>query len=194
MVLEEKIEIREDFIGIFDNFFSEELMQNYIDHFNYCEKNNLVIERNIEDVKDNAVLTMHSQLLERAVPYNNQEFISIIYNKIWPLYLRAFPLFHNTEKHSIYEVKIQKTKPSGGYHIWHCENSRKSGCRRLFVFSLYLNDVKEGGETEFLYQKCRLKTQKNRFILWPAHITHTHRGNPPLTGDKYILTGWMEYA
>ena len=79
MVLEEKIEIREDFIGIFDNFFSEELMQNYIDHFNYCEKNNLVIERNIEDVKDNAVLTMHSQLLERAVPYNNQEFMNNFY-------------------------------------------------------------------------------------------------------------------
>ena len=193
MALEKKVEIREDFIGIFDNFFSEELMQNYIDHFNYCEKNNLVIERNIEDIKDNAVFTMHSQLLERAVQYNNQEFISIIYNKIWPLYLKAFPLFHNTEKHSIYEVKIQKTKPSGGYHIWHCENSRKSGCRRLFVFSLYLNDVKEGGETEFLYQKCRVKPQKNRLVMWPSHVTHTHRGNPPLSGDKYILTGWMEY-
>jgi hypothetical protein len=65
---------------------------------------------------------------------------------------------------------------------------------RVFAFTLYLNDVTEGGETEFLYQKCRIKPVQNRFVLWPAAITHIHRGNPPLSNDKYILTGWSEYG
>jgi len=193
MALEKKVEIREDFISIFDNFFSEELIQNYIEHFNYCEKNNLVLVRDMQDIKDNATVTMHSQLLERAVPYNNEEFISVLYNEIWPIYLKTFPMLDRTDKHTVYEIKIQKTKPSGGYHVWHSESARRSVCQRIFVFSLFLNDVKEGGETEFLYQKCRVKPQKNRLVMWPSHVTHTHRGNPPLSGDKYILTGWMEY-
>jgi hypothetical protein len=57
----------------------------------------------------------------------------------------------------------------------------------------YLNDVEEGGETEFLYQKKRVKPVKNRVVVWPAGFTHTHRGNPPLSNAKYIITGWVEW-
>jgi hypothetical protein len=57
---------------------------------------------------------------------------------------------------------------------------------------LYLNDVEEGGETEFLYLKKRIKPQQNRLLIWPAGFTHTHRGNPPLSNNKYIITGWVE--
>jgi len=56
-----------------------------------------------------------------------------------------------------------------------------------------LNDVEEGGETEFLYLKKRFKPIRDRLLIFPAGFTHTHRGNPPLSGDKYILTGWVEF-
>ena len=61
-------------------------------------------------------------------------------------------------------------------------------------FMFYLNDVTEGGETEFLYQKCRFKPEKNTLLVWPSQFTHIHRGNPPLSNDKYIITGWIEYG
>ena len=35
---------------------------------------------------------------------------------------------------------------------------------------VYLNDVTEGGETEFLYQKCRFKSEKNTMLVWPCTI------------------------
>jgi hypothetical protein len=57
----------------------------------------------------------------------------------------------------------------------------------------YLNDVEEGGETEFLYQGVRVKPKKGTIILCPAAFTHTHRGNPPLSGDKYIINTWVQY-
>ena len=59
---------------------------------------------------------------------------------------------------------------------------------------LYLNTVEEGGETEFLYQSVRFKPVKNTLLIWPAGYTHTHRGNPPLSNEKYIVTGWVEWA
>lgn len=86
--------------------------------------------------------------------------------------------------------KLQKTKTGGGYHVWHCEKSVLDSSERVLVWSIYLNDVEEGGETEFLYQSKRIKAEKGKILIFPASFTHTHRGNPPLSGDKYILTGW----
>ena len=87
--------------------------------------------------------------------------------------------------------KLQKTKKSGGYHVWHQEQCNEESAHRVLVWSIYLNDVKEGGETEFLYQSKRIKAKKGKILLFPAAFTHLHRGNPPLSGDKYILTGWF---
>jgi hypothetical protein len=58
---------------------------------------------------------------------------------------------------------------------------------------MYLNDVEHGGETEFLYQKRRVSAKTGRVVIWPAGYTHVHRGNPPLSGEKYLLTGWLEF-
>ena len=88
------------------------------------------------------------------------------------------------------DIKVQKTSPAGGYHVWHCENNNYQMAQRSLVWTMYLNDVEEGGETEFLYQSVRIKPKRGTVVIWPAHFTHIHRGNPPLSGDKYIATGW----
>lgn len=88
------------------------------------------------------------------------------------------------------DIKVQKTLPSGGYHVWHCENNNYQMAQRSLVWAIYLNDVEEGGETEYLYQSTRIKPKRGSVVIWPAHFTHVHRGNPPLSGHKYIATGW----
>ncbi|MDB4343231.1 2OG-Fe(II) oxygenase [bacterium] len=62
----------------------------------------------------------------------------------------------------------------------------------MAAFILYLNSVNQGGETEFLYQSKRIKPKQGRILLFPTSYTHVHRGNPPLKGNKFILTGWVE--
>ena len=87
--------------------------------------------------------------------------------------------------------KLQKTKPGGGYHVWHCEQSKLDVAERVLTWSIYLNTIEEGGETEFLHQSKRIKPEKGKILIFPASFTHLHRGNPPLSGDKYLLTGWF---
>ena len=62
--------------------------------------------------------------------------------------------------------------------------------RRQFVVQVYLNDDFDGGEREFLYQERREEAVAGDVLIFPASFTHTHRGNPPLGGTKYIATSW----
>jgi len=87
--------------------------------------------------------------------------------------------------------KIQKYEPDEGYHVWHCENEGyEISISRHLVFMTYLNDVTDGGETGFFYQNLKVKPQKGLTLIWPAIWTHTHKGYPSPTEEKYIVTGW----
>lgn len=89
-------------------------------------------------------------------------------------------------------LKIQKTIPSQGYHLWHLEHGHvKDNAYRALVYTIYLNDVEEGGETEFLHQSIRTKPKKGRIVIFPSAFPYLHRGNPPLKGEKYIMTSWL---
>jgi hypothetical protein len=93
-------------------------------------------------------------------------------------------------------MKMQRTDPGGGYHVWHSEQGNGDFAERVLVYMLYLNTLtpEEAGETEFLYQQRRISPQENVMVLWPATFTHAHRGNT-VFGDrsKYIVTGWFYY-
>lgn len=93
----------------------------------------------------------------------------------------------------IHSVKTQRTLPGEGYHRWHFESDTRGNATRLAAFSIYLNTVTHGGETEWLRQHHRLNAEQGTLAIWPASFTHPHRGNPPLQAVKYLLTGWIEF-
>lgn len=93
-------------------------------------------------------------------------------------------------------MKMQRTDPGGGYHVWHGEQGNGEHADRVLVYMLYLNTLtqEEAGETEFLYQQRRIQPQENTMVLWPATFTHAHRGNTVFgERSKYIVTGWFYY-
>ena len=83
----------------------------------------------------------------------------------------------------------------GGYPYWHSEVYPQSGdndaLHRILLFMFYLNDVEEGGETDFYYQDLSIRPKVGRMVIAPAYFTHTHRGQIPRSNDKYILTSWV---
>ncbi len=93
-------------------------------------------------------------------------------------------------------MNIQHYKPGEGYPAWHYERHRKPdySIKRHLVFMTYLNTVDDEGETEFWYQRKYIQPRKGRTLIWPAEWTHTHRGIPSQTQDKYIITGWYSYV
>jgi hypothetical protein len=95
-------------------------------------------------------------------------------------------------------INLQRyTANEGGYPYWHCELYPKdASCdtlHRAVLWTIYLNDGFEEGETEFLYQDRKIKPETGSLLIAPTAFTHTHRGNKPINGDKYIATSWVLY-
>jgi len=94
------------------------------------------------------------------------------------------------------DINAQRyTAGSGGYPYWHSEVypqlQHNDALHRVLLFMYYLNDVEEGGETEFYYQNRAVKPKAGRMVIAPAYFTHTHRGQIPKSNDKYIITSWL---
>lgn len=90
---------------------------------------------------------------------------------------------------------IQKYPLDGGYYKWHCERGGYTSQinTRHLVFMTYLNDVADAGETEFFYQKLKIKPKKGLTLIWPVDWMFTHRGIPSPTQEKMIVTGWFSF-
>ena len=187
-----------NFIGTYDNYISQEECNKVIKFYEDQNKFNNTINR--LEFENSPIIQKQDQTYF-AVPNNMdvwwKELKSLIVNfdMAWKHYeknvgaLESYgqDMFHYTQ------LKIQKTLPTEGYHVWHLEHQKgfQNECR-AFVYSIYLNDVKEGGETDFLHFSKRVKPKTGRIVIWPAGFPYVHRGNPPLSGEKYILTSWMK--
>jgi hypothetical protein len=92
-------------------------------------------------------------------------------------------------------INVQYYKPTAGYHAWHTERAWPNypSVTRHLVFMTYLNDVYDGGETEFYHQQIKVKPEKGLTLIWPADWTFTHRGITSPTEEKYVVTGWYNF-
>lgn len=192
--------VYDDFIGIYSNLYPEGFCEHLIDEFEKCIKEGAGLNRQqsenaLKHTKDD----MQLFLSERSFIFDDFQNMNVVntFNKglqfCFDNYLEKFSVLKHDNLIS-HGMKLQKTPPGGGYHIWHYEDVGVDHSVRSLVYLLYLNDLDEndGGETEFLYQRKRFKPQKNTMIIWPANFAYAHRGNMVLGNtNKYIVTGWF---
>jgi hypothetical protein len=186
-----------NFIAVYDNYITPEECDKAIKFFENQSKFNNTINRSISE-QTSSLKKKDEQYFSHGgnIDIWWQELKTMMVN-----YDLAFQHYcsnvgakesYDVDKFLFTTLKIQKTLPTEGYHIWHIEHGKGfDNEARAFVFSIYLNDVEEGGETEFLHFSKRVKPKKGRIVIWPAGFPYVHRGNPPLSGEKYILTSWM---
>jgi hypothetical protein len=178
-----------DFVSIYENVLSSEECKNFIQYIDELEKNSLLFQ---EEEK----LHLINQKSVNFSHYYNLSAWSWIGERYFPIiqpfvndYISTYSML-SKGKYLIYDVKSKKIPAGGGFHDWHYENPDPISSSRTFVIQLYLNTIKEGGETEFLYLNKRISAKEGRLIIFPAGFTHTHRGNPPINQTKYILSSW----
>tara|TARA_R110000824_G_scaffold345690_1_gene532348 strand:- start:665 stop:1261 length:597 start_codon:yes stop_codon:yes gene_type:complete len=186
-----------NFIGTYDGYITQEECNKAIKLFDSENKFNKTINR--QSFEQTSVLKKQDQQFFAGagnIEVWRSNLNSLLVN--FDIALKHYEI--NTGIKEIYDIKefhytqlkIQKTLPTEGYHVWHIEHGKGFDDKaRALVFSVYLNDVKEGGETEFLHFSKRVKPKAGRIVIWPAGFPYLHRGNPPLSGEKYLLTSWL---
>lgn len=180
------------FIGVFENYFNNSYFQDVIRHYDKLSSLSLhqqdTVPKHWKD--DEQLYFLHPSVVKTLDPMFVNHFLDVLWKKIFPVYAEKFSILQE-KSYKVEQIKMKKIVPGGGFHQWHYEALGDDSKRRLVV-QLYMNDVDEAGETEFLYQNKRIVPKKNKLLIWPADWTHTHRGNPPIgQTDKYILTTWL---
>lgn len=168
--------------------------QKFIDYFNFAtQKGNVGISSGSADNGGGINRTDTAIFLDRANPDLNGVVNRVLEN-CWHQYVEEFSFLSNVTVVT-YASKMQRTPPSGGFHMWHWEHAHRHMNRdRMAVWTLYLTTHEDEGETEFLAHGLKVPAIAGDVCIFPADYTGVHRGNPVYTKDKYIVTGWFEYA
>ncbi len=185
----------EGFIGIYDTEYDCDPL---IEYWKYQDKVGATFkrrgifgkERKPHTRKDTCLAT-EDFMVDHNCGYLYMQQYNQIIGACLEDYVNKFEQMIHFRYQQVY-LNVQRTLPQEGYHSWHSEDG-SAGCnRRILATMMYLNTVTDGGEAEFLYQSKRFQPKRGQVLIWPAGFTHTHRGNPPLSGEKYIATSWLE--
>lgn len=192
----------EDFIRTYEDVYPEGYCEHLIKEFERLAsdgagENRRMSENTMRHRKDDWQISLNLGV-HTVAPFDGCSAVNIFFDglqRCYDEYLAEFSVLNDGKVRATH-VKMQRTDPGGGYHVWHGEQGGGVNSARVLTYMLYLNSFgdDEGGETEFLYQRRRYVPQANTMLLWPAAFTHAHRGNTVLgSNSKYIVTGWFYY-
>lgn len=182
-----------------DNVLDRTICDNIIDRFNQ-DTRSVPGSINLNEVNVNVKqsLDLHISNLKDwkdidTILYNTfSKFIANYMKELSTVNSKLVPFFTNHVFDTGYQ--IQKTK-IGEFFTWHDDNNiagtySSNQDARILTYIIYLNDVDEGGETEFI-NGIKVKPTAGKGLIFPPHWTYLHRGVAPVSNDKYICTGWL---
>ena len=103
-------------------------------------------------------------------------------------------IFTNVTYNSLLIHKYLKNQGFFYYHndfsIDPVENNNDKFKYRILNYLFYLNDVDEGGETEF-FSNTTVKPTCGKLLFFPSEWFYPHKGCIPISNDKYVIAGWI---
>lgn len=188
------------FLYIKKNSISRELCNDMINMFEQEDDryegvcgNNSIVNKNVKDTTDFVISNggerwdKINKTLNKELTNNVNEYLKNCNNTMRNTKYQYLSggLAHNS-------MQMQKYYKNVGKFVYHEDSQvdfiNKSD--RKITFMWYLNDVTEGGETEF-WCSYNIKPEVGKLVLFPADWTFPHTGKVPISNNKYIVTGWL---
>lgn len=172
----------EDFIKVYDNIFDEDYCQELIDYFNNGEP----IFRNSDNKPRFYEFGFKPEMMElmiwRVAPFLDKYVKSVGCEKWLP------------EKFCWEFARVKKyNKNTEDQFAPHVDVGDRQSAKRFLAFLIYLNDVEEGGETNFVGINKKLKPKRGRGMIFPPLWMVPHQGKPTISEDKYIFSTYLNY-
>jgi hypothetical protein len=179
-----------EFIHVYENSLDPEICDFLISFFDQnvhaqerCDNNgrpnfyqfNLTENRQISSKVNN----VHNHLINKVFEYRNK-YYEFIDNRVFP------------KDHAFEQFRIKKYNPGGTDRFdTHVDVGDHETARRFVSFLWYLNDVEVGGNTVF--KDLTIEPKKGTLIVFPPLWMFPHRGEPPVSGPKYIMSTYLHY-
>jgi len=179
-----------DFIHIHENALESDICDFLISLFEQVPDKH---ERHNNEGKPNFTqfnLTEHRELTSEVNQVHNHiikkifEYRDKYYEFTDP---RVFP-----SEHALEQFRIKKYNPGGDDRFdTHVDVTNYESSRRFLSFMWYLNDVETGGNT--IFEDLVIQPKKGTLLVFPPLWMFPHRGEPPISGPKYIMSAYLHY-
>jgi prolyl 4-hydroxylase len=122
---------------------------------------------------------VHTHIIKKIFEYRDK-YYEFVDNRVFP------------EEHSFEQFRIKKYNPGGDDRFdTHVDVTNHESARRFLSFLWYLNDVEVGGNTVF--KDVTIQPKKGTLIVFPPLWMFPHKGEPPISGPKYIMSAYLHY-
>ena len=183
----------EKWIKTYPKMFSKEECAGLIEWFEILDESKQLVQTKLEGHREFDEVNLNNfreQTLKMQLDvYKRFDDILEKYKKDVKIHEKALP-----EKSSWEELRIKRYKTGIGNFLDHVDTGDSISARRFLVFFVYLNDVAEGGETEFPTLDLQVSPECGKLLVFPSLWTYLHRGNVPISNDKYILGSYKHYV
>jgi hypothetical protein len=184
-----------DYIRVYDGIADKRFCDDLIANFEYEEHNQNPVDR--EKRPTFTELNISQQYNDRNTRWiipqqeSKQIFLKAVNEYMDELDLRDmdFP-----PKYLFEEFRIKRYLDNGKDEFAdHVDVGDHSSARRFLVCFLYLNDVEEGGTTDFPKLDLSITPKCGRMLVFPPTWMFRHAGRPVTKGKKYILGTYLHY-
>ena len=183
----------EKWIKTYPKMFSKEGCDGLIEWFEILDESNQLVQTKLEGHREFDEVNLNDfreQSLKMQLDvYKRFDDILEKYKQDVNVHKKALP-----EKSAWEELRIKRYRTDVGNFLDHVDVGDSISARRFLVFFVYLNNVDFGGETEFPDLDLTISPECGKLLVFPSIWTFLHRGNIPISNDKYILGSYKHYV
>ena len=183
----------ERWIKTYPKIFSKEECTGLIEWFEILDESKQLVHTKLEGHREFDEVNLNDfreQTLKMQLDvYKRFDDILERYKQDVKVHKKALP-----EKSAWEELRIKRYRSGVGNFLDHVDVGDSISARRFLVFFVYLNDVDFGGETEFPELNLTISPVCGTLLAFPSTWTFLHRGNVPISNDKYILGSYKHYV
>lgn len=193
------MKLNETFVPYKDIVVYDSVLPHY-----FCQKLIEKFEANERNVQEQTIYKNVRHFKEVNISQHwtdEHKIMENVMNGAWKNYMTACRVRYEIEWPSQFGFEAFRMKrylPNGeDFFGPHTDVGSYASARRFLAFLWYLNDVSDGGVTGFGKDvekpDLTVPAVEGRLLMFPPLWTFPHWGAKPISGPKYIISGYLHY-
>jgi hypothetical protein len=191
-----KLKYLTDYIKVYDDVLPKETCEQLIKAFSESEDGHEKFEYDGRPNFTQLNITDYADKNPESVWHPLHDLLVQASHKMGVAYMTELGMGHFWPDQNALEQYRMKWYKNDGVDRFdtHVDVGNHESAKRFLVMFFYLNDVEEGGETDFPTLDFTVKPKAGRLVIFPPLWTYPHTGKPPISDDKFIIGTYLHYV